>query len=139
MNDEPVRYETVEAELQRLIDRLYQADETTVRTEAARLHALADQVEDEAGRERAHRRANQLPRLLAGPRVATSEQFRQAQQLLDQALNSTGTPQQRLAEVEASMDRIGQLADDAPGAEAGAIRRMTSTLLRLADHLEASR
>lgn len=139
MNDEPVGYQTVEAELQRLIDQLHDADDATVQAETARLRELAARIADERDRDRALLRAGQLPRLVAGPAAPASEQFRQAQLLLDHAVNGTGTAAERLAEIEESLDRIGRLADEAPRAEAGAIRRMTSTLLRLADHLEASR
>jgi predicted RNase H-like nuclease len=138
MNDVPVQYETVEAELQRLIDNLYGAAPAVVRAETDRLRALAEQVQDERGRERALFRAAQLPRLVAGPLTGTSPQYEQAQFLLGRALAGTGPAETRIPEIERIINQIGDLANQAPSREAGAIRRTTSTLLRLIDELRAA-
>lgn len=134
-DDDPVDYETVEAELQRLSDALYGAEPATVQAESDRLRRMAEQVQDERGRERAIFRAGQLPSLVAGPAAATSEQYRQAQLLLDRAIGGEGPAQARITEIEQIIRQIGELADQAPPGESGAIRRSTSTLLRLRDHL----
>jgi hypothetical protein len=137
MNDNPVGQETVEAELRRLIDDLHDADPARIQAETERLRALAEQIPDERGRERALFRAGSLPRLIAGPARATSEQFHEAQVLLARALAGTGSAQSRIAEIEQIIDQIGALANQAPPGEAGAIRRTTAPLLRLLDNLSA--
>jgi hypothetical protein len=138
MNDNPVRHETVEAELQRLVDDLRGAGPEVVAAETARLRALAERVQDEAGRERALSRAAELPRLVAGPRVPSSPEFGQAEQLLQQAINDQRPASVRIPAVEQAMARIGELATQAPAREAFAIRRLLSPLARLLDHLRAT-
>ena len=138
MNDKPVRHETVEAELQRLLADLKGAAPEVVEAETERLLAMADQVQDERGRERARFRAGSLPRLLAGPGKATSEQFRKAQILFARAIDGDGPAQARIPELEQAIEQIGELAEQAPVREAGAIRRLTSPLVRLIDHLQTS-
>lgn len=135
MNDSPVRHETVEAELRRLLADLKGAAPEVIEAETARLLAMAEQVQDERGRERARFRAGSLPRLLAGPATATSEQFRQAQILFARAIDGDGPADARIPQLEQTVERIGELADQAPVREAGAIRRLTSPLVRLIDNL----
>jgi hypothetical protein len=136
MTDTPVTHETVEAELQRLVDDLKGAAPATVEAETARLRAMAEQVTDEAGRERARFRAGQLPKLLAGPPTPSSEQFQQAQVLFAKAINGDGPADVRIPHLELTIEEIGALADQAPVREAGAIRRLNSPLVRLIDHLQ---
>jgi hypothetical protein len=138
MNDTPVTHETVEAELQRLLSDLKGASPEVVEAETRRLLALADQVQDGRGRERARFRAGSLPRLLAGPAKASSEQFHQAQILFAQAINGDGPAHARIPQLEQVIEQIGELAEQAPVREAGAIRRLNSPLVRLIDHLESS-
>lgn len=138
MNDDPVEYETVEAELQRLLADLKGAAPEVVEAEGERLRAMAEQVQDERGRERARFRAGSLPRLLAGPAKASSEQFRQAQILFARAIDGDGPADARIPQLEQAIEQIGDLADQAPVREAGAIRRLTSPLVRLIDHLQSS-
>jgi len=138
MNDQPVDYETVEAELQRLLDDLHGATPVAVQAETDRLRALAEQIQDERGRERALFRAGQLPRLLAGPATPTGEQFRQAQELFAQAVDYDRPADVRIPQIERIIEQIGVLAGEAPVREAGAIRRLTSPLLRLLDHLRTA-
>lgn len=138
MNDDPVRHETVEAELQRLVDDLRGATPEVVAAETARLRALAEQVQDEAGRERAISRAAELPRLLAGPPVPSSPEFGQAQLLFQQVISDQGPASARIPSVEQAMARIGELAGQAPVREAFAIRRLLSPLGRLLDHLRTT-
>jgi hypothetical protein len=135
MNDNPVRPETVEAELRRLLADLKGAAPEVIEAETARLLAMAEQVQDVRGRERARFRAGSLPRLLAGPATATSEQFRQAQILFARAIDGDGPADARIPHLEQTVERIGELADQAPVREAGAIRRLTSPLVRLIDNL----
>ncbi|WBQ06400.1 hypothetical protein [Kribbella sp. CA-293567] len=138
MTENPPDYDAVEAELGRLLDDLKGASSEVVAAETERLRALAEQVEDERGRERARYRAASLPRLLAGPPKATSEQFHQAQVLFARAIDSEGPAQARIPLIERAIAEIGALATQAPHREAGAIRRMNSPLSRLLDHLEKS-
>jgi hypothetical protein len=138
MNDTPVTHEAVEAELQRLVDDLSGADTATIEAGTARLRALAEQVQDPAGRERALSRAADLPRLIAGPPVPTSPEFGQAQLLLHQAVNDQRPAAERIPAVEQAMARIGELAGQAPAREGFAIRRLLSPLGRLLDHLRAT-
>ncbi|MFI5711695.1 hypothetical protein [Kribbella sp. NPDC051620] len=138
MNDKPVTHETVEAELQRLIDNLRGADAATVEAETARLQAMAGQVQDAPGRERAFSRAAELPRLLAGPPVPASAEFARAQLLFDRAIKDQGPAEVRIPRLEQTIEQIGQLADQAPVREAGAIRRLNSPLVRLIEHLQSS-
>ncbi|GAB2632061.1 hypothetical protein [Kribbella swartbergensis] len=138
MNDHPVDYQTVEAELRRLLDDLHGADPATIRHETDRLRALAAQVEDDRGRERALFRAGQLPRLLAGPATPTSEEFQQAQVLFAEAVGGDGPARARIPRIQQIVEQIVVLADQAPVREAGAIRRLTSPLLRLIDHLRTT-
>lgn len=138
MNDETVDYETVEAEVQRLIDALYGAPPAAVQAESDRLRRLAERVRDERGRERALFRAGQLPRLVAGPSTGSSEQFQQAQVLFGQAVGGEGPAEARIAEVERALEQLGELAEQAPAREGRAIRRMTSPLLALLDTLQRS-
>jgi hypothetical protein len=138
MTDEPVDYETVEAELSRLLADLKGAAPEVVEAETRRLQTMAEQVQDERGRERARFRAGSLPRLLAGPPKATSQQFEQAQLLFAQAINSEDPPPLRIRQIQRTIKEIGALATQAPHREAGAIRRMNSPLSRLLTHLESS-
>jgi hypothetical protein len=138
MNDKPVGQETIEAELRRLLDDLRGAPPEVVQAETERLRALAQQIQDERDRERALFRAGQLPRLLAGPAVPTSEQFRRAEALFAQAVASEEPPQDRIPQIERIIEQIGVLAGQAPVREAGAIRRLTSPLSRLVDNLRTS-
>ncbi|MFC5266395.1 hypothetical protein ACFPJ1_30140 [Kribbella qitaiheensis] len=138
MNDEPVDYETFQAEMRRLLSDLKGTTPDVVRAEGERLRNLAEQVQDERGRERARFRAGQLPRLLAGPAKASSEQFRQAQVLFARAINDDGPAGTRIPQLERTIEQIGALADEAPVREAGAIRRLNSPLVRLIDHLQSS-
>ncbi|MEV8374500.1 hypothetical protein AB0P21_17305 [Kribbella sp. NPDC056861] len=135
MTEKPVDYEAVEAELQRLLDNLKGASPEVIEAESARLRAMADQVEDERGRENAQGRAAELQRLLAGPPKATSEQFHQAQILFARAINSEDPAQVRIPQIERTIQEIGALAAQAPHREAGAIRRLNSPLSRLITHL----
>ncbi|WP_433162385.1 hypothetical protein [Kribbella sp. CA-247076] len=125
------QYEQIEAELQRLLDRLYGADPATVERERHRLRALAGQVQDEKWRRRAIRRADQLPSLLSGPPPATSSAYAEAQRLYAEAVNSTAAPDDRADELVQVMARITDLAARAPVPEAGAIRQLNSSLFRL--------
>lgn len=138
MNDEPVDYETFQAEMRRLLSDLKGATPDVVRAEGERLCNLAELVRDERGRERARFRAGQLPRLLAGPAKASSEQFQQAQVLFARAINDDGPAGTRIPQLERTIEQIGALADEAPVREAGAIRRLNSPLVRLIDHLQSS-
>jgi hypothetical protein len=138
MNDTPVTHETVEAELQRLADDLKGADPATVEAETARLRAMAEQVQDAPGRERALSRAADLPRLLAGPPVPSSAEFAQAQLLFDRAIKADGTAQSRIPGLEQTMAQIRELAGQAPARESFAIRRLLSPLGRLLAQLRAS-
>ncbi|TCN38696.1 hypothetical protein EV644_10891 [Kribbella orskensis] len=138
MNDEPVDYETFQAEMRRLLSDLKGATPDVVQAEGERLRNLAEQVRDERGRERARFRAGQLPRLLAGPAKASSEQFQQAQVLFARAINGDGPAETRIPQLERTIEQIGALADEAPVREAGAIRRLNSPLVRLIDHLQSS-
>ena len=137
MNDEPVDYETFQAEMRRLLSDLKGATPDVVQAEGERLRNLAEQVRDERGRERARFRAGQLPRLLAGPAKASSEQFQQAQVLFARAINDDGPAGTRIPQLERTIEQIGALADEAPVREAGAIRRLNSPLVRLIDHLQS--
>jgi hypothetical protein len=136
MPDEPVEYQTVETELQRLLDDLNGAAPEVIEAETKRLQAMAEQVQDERGRERARFRAASLPRLLAGPPQATSSQFHQAQVLFAQAINSEEPAEIRIPQIQRVIQDIGALAAQAPPHEAGAIRRLSSPLSRLRDHLK---
>ena len=138
MNDEPVDYETFQAEMRRLLSDLKGATPDVVQAEGERLRNLAEQVRDERGRERARFRAGQLPSLLAGPAKASSEQFQQAQVLFARAINGNGPAETRIPQLERTIEQIGALADQAPVREAGAIRRLNSPLVRLIDHLQSS-
>lgn len=138
MNDEPVDYETFQAEMRRLLSDLKGATPDVVQAEGERLRNLAELVQDERGRERARFRAGQLPRLLAGPAKASSEQFQQAQVLFARAINDNGPAVTRIPQLERTIEQIGALADQAPVREAGAIRRLNSPLVRLIDHLQSS-
>ncbi|GAA0952830.1 hypothetical protein GCM10009554_56340 [Kribbella koreensis] len=138
MTDNPADYETFQAEMRRLLSDLKGAAPEVVEAETARLQAMAEQVQDERGRERARFRAAELPRLLAGPAPATSEQFRQAQILFAEAIDGDGPAQTRIAEIERAIEQIGLLSTQAPRREAGAIRRMSSPLIRLVDHLRST-
>jgi hypothetical protein len=138
MNDKPVGQETVEAELRRLLDDLHGAPPAVVQAETERLRALAQQIQDQRDRERALFRAGQLPRLLAGPAVPASEQFRRAEALFAEAVESEEPPQDRIPQIERIIEQIGILAGQAPVREAGAIRRLTSPLSRLVDNLRTS-
>jgi hypothetical protein len=138
MTDTPVTHETFQAELHRLLADLKGATPELVEAETERLQAMAEQIQDERGRERARFRAAELPRLLAGPPPATSEQFRQAQLLFAQAINGDGPAQTRIPEIERVIEQIGVLSTQAPHREAGAIRRLSSPLIRLIDHLGSS-
>ena len=138
MNDNPVRHETVEAELQRLVDDLKGAAPGVVAAETARLQAMAEQVPDEAGRARALSRAAELPRLLAGPPVPSSPEFRQAELLLQQAINDQRPAPDRIPSIEQTIARIGELAGRAPAPEAFAIRRLLTPLGQLLDHLRTT-
>jgi hypothetical protein len=138
MNDKPVTHETVEAELQRLADDLKGAAPATVEAETARLRAMAEQVQDAPGRERALSRAADLPRLLAGPPAPSSPQFAQAQALFTAAISDEQPAEVRIPRLEQAIEQIGELADQAPVREAGAIRRLNSPLVRLIEHLQSS-
>lgn len=138
MNDNAVEYETFQAEMRRLLADLKGAAPELVDAETIRLKAMAEQIQDERGRERARLRAAELPRLLAGPPQATSEQFRQAQILFARAIEGDGPAQTRIPEIERAIEQIGVLSTQAPRREAGAIRRLSSPLIRLIDHLQGS-
>jgi hypothetical protein len=129
------QYEVVEAELQRQLDRLYGADHATV--DAARRHLLvmAEQVEDELWRRRAIRRAEHLPKLLAGPAQATSEQYAEAQRLYAGTLGSTASAAERIPELERVLGRLAELSARAPLAESAAVGELSSSLHRLLQSL----
>jgi hypothetical protein len=129
------QYEMVEAELQRLLDRLYGADQATV--DAARTHLLgmAERVEDELWRRRAIRRAEQLPTLLTGPAPATSAQYAEAQRLYAGALGSTAPAAERIPELERVLERLAELSAQAPLAESAAVGELSSSLHRLLQSL----
>ncbi|GAA1607811.1 hypothetical protein GCM10009789_72780 [Kribbella sancticallisti] len=133
----PPTWESVETELRRLLYDLRGADAAVVQVETARLRALAEQVEDDRDREHALFRAGQLPRLLAGPIAPSSPQFAQAQVLFAQAIGSSAEPADvRIPHLERIIQQIGALADESPPRERGAVRRLTSPLIGLIDHLE---
>lgn len=138
MNDKPVTHETVEAELQRLLDDIKGAPPGVVEAELTRLLAMAEQVPAGPDRDWARTRAGQLPRLLAGPPKPASEEFAQAQLLFDRAISEEGPAESRIPALEQTIEQIGVLADQAPVREAGAIRRLNSPLARLIDHLQSS-
>jgi hypothetical protein len=138
MPEEPVVYQTVEAEVQRLLDDLRGAAPDVVRAAAERLRELAEQVEDDRGRERALFRAGQLPKLLEGPSVPSSPQYRQAEALFGAAIGSAEPAEARIPQLEQTIQQISTLASQAPPGEAGAIRRLTSPLLRLLRHLRTA-
>jgi hypothetical protein len=138
MNDKPVTHETVEAELQRLLDDLRGADAATLEAETARLRAMAEQVQDAPGRERALSRAAELPRLLAGPGAPSSPQFARAQALFGAVINDEQPADVRIPQLERTIEQIGELASQAPVREAGAILRLNSPLVRLIEHLQSS-
>ncbi|ONI68745.1 hypothetical protein BWI15_37875 [Kribbella sp. ALI-6-A] len=138
MNDQPVDYATFQAEMHRLLANLDGAAPELIEAETSRLQAMAEQIPDERDREHALFRAGSLPRLVAGPPPATSEQFDQAQVLFAQAINSEEPAQTRIPQIEQAIREIGALAAQAPRIEAGAIRRLNSTLSRLKYHLESS-
>ena len=125
------QYEAVEAELQRQLDRLYDAAPATVDAERIRLRSMAEQVENADWRRRAIARAERLPSLLAGPKPGTSAPYLQAQRLYAEAVMSTASLQDRITELERTMTRIGELAGEAPPAEAGAVLLLNSTLAAL--------
>jgi hypothetical protein len=135
MGDGPVDYDQVEAELRRLADDLYGAGPATVAAETARLRGLAEQIPDDLWRRRAIVRAEQLPALVAGPVGGSSEQFRQAERLVGEAIGGQGPAGRRIADVERIIQQIGELAAQAPAAESTAILRMNSPLARLIEHL----
>jgi hypothetical protein len=138
MNDKPVRHETVETELQRLLDDLAGADAATVAAETERLRKLAELVPAGPDREWALTRAAQLPRLLAGPPTPSSPEFAQAQLLFHHAISEQGSAQTRIPGLERTIEQIGELAGQAPARESFAIRRLLSPLGRLLDHLRAT-
>jgi hypothetical protein len=135
-----VDYDTVERELQRQITGLYGADAATVQAESDRLRSLAERIEDDLWRQRAIRRAEQLPSLVAGPVAGTSEQYREAEQLLGQGMTSREgvSAADRIIELERITQRIAELSTRAPYTEAGAILRMNSALARLIEDLRLS-
>ncbi|WP_328329350.1 hypothetical protein OHA70_05835 [Kribbella sp. NBC_00382] len=138
MNDNPAGHEAFQAEMRRLLADLKGAAPEVIEAETRRLQAMAEQIQDVRGRERARFRAGSLPRLLAGPPPAASEQFRQAQILFARAIDGDGPAHARIPRLEQAIDQIGELAAQAPAREAGAIRRLTSPLIRLIDQLESS-
>lgn len=125
------QYELVEAELQRLLDRLYGADPATVEAERRRLREMAEQVEDELWRRRAIARAEQLPKLLAGPPSGTSDAYAEAQRLYAEAIGSTAPAEDRIPALERIMGQIAELSERAPAAESGAVLHLNSSLRRL--------
>jgi hypothetical protein len=131
--NEHVDFETVEAELQRQINGLRGADTATIQAESARLRRLAEQIDDQLWRRRAIQRAEQLPSLVAGPTGGSSEQYREAEQLLGRGLSTREgvSTQDRIAELESITAQIARLSAQAPYTEAGAILRMNSALARL--------
>jgi hypothetical protein len=135
MDDDAVDYETVETELQRLVDDLYDADPATIQAQTTRLRRLAERIDDDTWRHRAIRRAEQLPSLVAGPPAGTSEQYRRAEQLLGEAMGGQGPVDARIARVEQITRAIWELAQQAPAQEAGAIMRMNNSLARLIEDL----
>jgi ubiquinone biosynthesis protein UbiJ len=99
---------------------------------------MAEQVQDAPGRERALSRAADLPRLLAGPSAPSSRQFAQAQALFAAAIGDEQPADVRIPRLEQTIEQIGELADQAPVREAGAILRLNSPLVRLIEHLQSS-
>ena len=138
MNDVPVHYETVEAELQRLIDALYGAGPAVIQAETDRLRALAEQIQDDRGRERALFRAGRLPELISGAPAPTSPQYAEAERLFGQGLGSRLPAADQIAELQAIRVRIGELAAEAPAAESSAIRRLSSSLGTAIEELRRS-
>ena len=128
-------YADVEAELQRWLDRLYGADAEAIAAAQDRLRALAEQIEDETERQRAHRRIEALPKLLAGPRALASPEFVAAHRLFAAAIQLEGPVQARIVEVEQAVRAIGELAGQVQGSESMAILALNSPLARLLEQL----
>ncbi|MFG1906420.1 hypothetical protein [Kribbella sp. NPDC048928] len=130
-------YETLDAEIRALSDRMEDADEATIAAEVERLKRLAAQIPDELGRARGLARAERLPELIVGPAPGTSEQYLRATHLLGIAMGSDGTPAERIDLAERTATEIALLAEAAPYRESNTILRMNSALARLIHELSA--
>ena len=127
----PVDFDTFDAQLLELADRLAGADEATVAAEIVRLKGLAEQIPDERLRRLALIRVDKLPELIRGPQPGTSPQYWRAASLVTQVINHKGTPAEQIEQAERAVTEIGTLARSAPEREFRTILRMNSTLKRL--------
>jgi hypothetical protein len=62
----------------------------------------------------------------------------QAQALFAAAIGDEQSAEVRIPQLERIIEQIGELANQAPVREAGAIRRLNSPLVRLIEHLQSS-
>jgi hypothetical protein len=114
-------------------------DPELVVAEMARLRALAERIKDPLWQQRALTDIERLPRTLSTSLIGHSPAYAEAATLVAELDGLEGPPGERLAEVRRIAQRLGELAEEAPGDEARAIRGMSESVARTDSEIRSRR